>query len=101
MRKGKDPEPDPYLSLTNPDGPKTCGSPALHSSIQRFRAENRHKIRCGNYLDKEKRFPDEFFYNLCLIIKHAVPGHPLIISEISNNARLASDINPDINPEMT
>ncbi len=28
MRKGKDPEPDPYLWLMDPDpgGPKTCGS---------------------------------------------------------------------------
>jgi hypothetical protein len=28
MRKGKDPDQDPYLGLTDPDpgGPKTCGS---------------------------------------------------------------------------
>jgi hypothetical protein len=35
MRKGKHPEPDPYLSLMDPNpdpepgGPKTCGSPTL------------------------------------------------------------------------
>jgi hypothetical protein len=57
----------------------------------------RHKIRYGNYLDTEKRFPDDFFL---LTIKHAFPRSSSLlgIPEISNNARLASEINPDRNP---
>jgi hypothetical protein len=33
MRKGKDPEPDPYLLLVDPGGPKTCGSGSPTQSL--------------------------------------------------------------------
>ncbi len=52
MRKGKD--PDPYLWLMDPDGPKTCGSgsPTLAVTCRQYLMqlhEVESKCRTGNY----------------------------------------------------
>ncbi len=45
MRKGKDPEPDPYLWLMDPGGPKTCGSGSPTLPIGTRRRNIKQKIK--------------------------------------------------------